>query len=578
MVQARTALAPFFDTHIAKNNEFSPDWGAEYRSLVERVQNENPNFSAGTLRQMWFERSNGVNSVGQGGMSLAEFERAQRPLHSLTRLIAKGCTQENYDEVIRQLKKLKSDGVLNRVYWALCHRAFATFYPGLITNTVNTDCFFHTYNYCNNHFQLGMPEKQAWFPSNLDLKKALHQELGDNLDPIELNMSLWHLYEQIIMKKNAVGLIGSEAAATEAEHDEERMTPQLAKNTILYGPPGTGKTYRTIDLAVRCCEPEAYSLQAGKDEDERRRELKSIYDRLVRDKRVRFVTFHQSIGYEEFIEGLSATTTEEGKVHYSIKTGIFKQICEDAALVKDKNYVLIIDEINRGNVSKIFGELITLIETSKRAGEPEALSVKLPYSFSDFSVPNNLYLIGTMNTADRSLTALDTALRRRFEFEAMLPDLSVLQDTHIHGIDLQKLLKTLNDRIEVLYDREHTLGHSYFLPVVQAKEDPDQAFKLLKRALRNNLLPLLEEYFYNDWQKIRMVLGDNQKNEAHLQFVREVQDQALLTRLFGKTASNVLNEVGASFHLAPESDDPENVWNNPQAWQQIYALRSGNEA
>ncbi len=174
---------------------------------------------------------------------------------------------------------------------------------------------------------------------------------------------------------------------------------------------------------------------------------------------------------------------------------------QESVSEKRQNYVLIIDEINRGNISKIFGELITLIETSKRAGEPEALSVILPYSSSSFSVPNNLYLIGTMNTADRSLTALDTALRRRFEFEAMLPDITVLKETVVKGIDLPRLLQTLNDRIEVLYDREHTLGHAFFIPVVQVKEDEDLAFERLKRIMRNKVLPLLEEYFYNDWQK-----------------------------------------------------------------------------
>ena len=247
---------------------------------------------------------------------------------------------------------------------------------------------------------------------------------------------------------------------------------------------------------------------------------------------------------------------------------------QESVSEKRQNYVLIIDEINRGNISKIFGELITLIETSKRAGEPEALSVMLPYSSTPFSVPNNLYLIGTMNTADRSLTALDTALRRRFEFEAMLPDINVLKETVIRGIDLPRLLQTLNDRIQVLYDREHTLGHAFFIPVVQVKEDEDLAFERLKRIMRNKVLPLLEEYFHNDWQKIRMVLGDNQKSEnPHLQFVCEVKDQKQFAELFGNSGTDDLHDMGASFHLALEDDK---VWDNPLAWQQIYEPHKGN--
>lgn len=682
MVQDSSALVSFFRSHIAKNNQYNPEWGKHYRQLVEQIQAEKPNFTVDTIRQIWYERSNGISSLRQGGMSQFEFEAAQKQLLTLTRQMAEECTQDNYDRVIKRLIKLKTDGILNKVYWALCHRAFAALYPSKITNVVNVSNFFSSYNYCNNHFQLGLSEDQEWFARNLDLKKALHSALGDDVDPIELNMSLWHLYTQVVQKKNDIALIGTETEMPDDEQDEEVSTPQLPKNTILYGPPGTGKTYRTIDLAVRACEPVAYSLQEGKEENEKRRELKKIYDRLIAEKRVRFITFHQSFGYEEFIEGLRAETTDEGNVRYEIKAGIFKQICEDAAFghagvqqelddaltrlqerlaegesltletqqgkafqltyksqttfgifpsqskkedlgqgysaylkkirevyqdpqakvhnpsyvrsilnyliskeglpskppesvsEKRQNYVLIIDEINRGNISKIFGELITLIETSKRAGEPEALSVMLPYSSTPFSVPNNLYLIGTMNTADRSLTALDTALRRRFEFEAMLPDINVLKETVIKGIDLPRLLQTLNDRIQVLYDREHTLGHAFFIPVVQVQEDEDLAFERLKRIMRNKVLPLLEEYFYNDWQKIRMVLGDNQKSEnPHLQFVCEVKDQKQFADLFGNSGTEDLHDIGASFHLAPEDDY---VWDNPLAWQQIYAPHNSN--
>ena len=162
-------------------------------------------------------------------------------------------------------------------------------------------------------------------------------------------------------------------------------------------------------------------------------------------------------------------------------------------------YVLIIDEINRGNVSQIFGELITLIEEDKRVGNAEELQLTLPYSKTRFGVPANLYIIGTMNTADRSVEALDTALRRRFNFEEMLPNHEILDGKEIGGIALDQLLSVLNKRIEILLDRDHTIGHSYLINV-QSEED-------LKYAFKNNIIPLLQEYFYGDYEKTGLVLG-----------------------------------------------------------------------
>lgn len=171
------------------------------------------------------------------------------------------------------------------------------------------------------------------------------------------------------------------------------------------------------------------------------------------------------------------------------------------------NYVLIIDEINRGNIANIFGELITLIEDSKRAGEKEAISVKLPYSKETFSVPNNLYIIGTMNTADRSVEALDSALRRRFVFEEMMPCPDLLKDVKVENLDifLKDLLETINGRIEILKDREHQIGHSYFMGFVKGKAC--KAKELLP-VFKNNIIPLLQEYFYGDYEKILLVLGE----------------------------------------------------------------------
>ena len=212
---------------------------------------------------------------------------------------------------------------------------------------------------------------------------------------------------------------------------------------------------------------------------------------------VEFVTFHQSFSYEDFVEGLKANS-DNGNITYDIENGVFKEICENAKKNLKKPYVLIIDEINRGNISRIFGELITLIEPSKRAGEVEEISLKLPYSKDNFSVPRNLHIIGTMNTADRSLTMMDTALRRRFDFVEMLPDV-ILVKGDFDGINVKEILKTINQRIEVLYDKEHLIGHSFLMNVDNIQE--------LKSAFKNKILPLLEEYFYDDFKKIDLVLG-----------------------------------------------------------------------
>ncbi len=191
--------------------------------------------------------------------------------------------------------------------------------------------------------------------------------------------------------------------------------------------------------------------------------------------------------------------------------------------------VLIIDEINRGNISNIFGELITLIEPSKRSGAKEALSVKLPYSKEMFSVPDNLHIIGTMNTADKSLAQIDIALRRRFQFEEMMTNYKLLATIPpIDGIDIKQMVKTINKRIELLYDREHTIGHSFFLPLV---EDP--SIEKLSEIMELEILPLLEEYFFEDWERVAMVLGDHLKSYEGLRFIIEQFDVDEMAQLMG---------------------------------------------
>lgn len=191
-----------------------------------------------------------------------------------------------------------------------------------------------------------------------------------------------------------------------------------------------------------------------------------------------------------------------------------------------KNYVFIIDEINRGNISKIFGELITLIEESKRVGKPEGMTARLPNSQKPFGVPDNVYIIGTMNTADRSIATIDTALRRRFLFREMLPNPQVLADVMVEDLSISAMLNRMNQRIAVLYDREHTIGHAYFMKL---RDNP--TVETLGEIFRNNIIPLLQEYFYEDYEKIRLVLGDPQKTDPEEQFITACEND--YAALFG---------------------------------------------
>lgn len=327
-------------------------------------------------------------------------------------------------------------------------------------------------------------------------------------------------------------LIGFESGQNQGHQSHSPL------NCIFYGPPGTGKTYTTIDRALEILNIDHTTLS--------RKEKKQRFNAL-REKQIEFITFHQSYSYEEFIEGIKPKIDEEnpGDIQYEIKEGIFKQICTKAKDDPSNRYILIIDEINRGNISKIFGELITLIEPSKRLRETEELKVKLPYSNELFGVPNNLYIIGTMNTVDRSIALLDTALRRRFEFIEMMPDPQKLKEIWIMDnkndkrdekeeqvqeeiktsndditqkdstIILHSILEAINTRLEFLLDREHTIGHAFFFEKARNRNNQEQGtwYELtledLKSIFKNKILPLLQEYFYDDYEKIKAVLNDN---------------------------------------------------------------------
>ncbi|BEK34616.1 McrB family protein [Campylobacter jejuni] len=461
---------------------------------------------------------------------------------------------------------------------------------------------------------------------------------------------------------------------TERVQSEESNMKIIPLNQILYGPPGTGKTYHTIDKA----------LEILGENLESRDEKKAKFDEYVRKGQIVFTTFHQSYGYEEFVEGIKPIIDNDEnsqEVKYDVKDGIFKELCDKSlknyilsmqneneidldklifefanyinqdflnkgnefplenkvsikkillnfkdeyrsfslggsikspqSLTIDiikrdylnfknkkilsfkdikpkydsqsdyhgnaiyyfmfynklkefeniqnekfkikkeilKSYIIIIDEINRGNVSKIFGELITLIEPSKRIGEKEELKVTLPYSGEKFGVPKNVYIIGTMNTADRSITSLDTALRRRFEFVEMMPDVSKLS-MDCEGINLQELLKAINTRIEYLLDREKTIGHAFFVSVENLED--------LKKVFQNKIIPLLQEYFYNDYALINAVLNDNdmifedKKDDKYLQKIKNLDS---------------VNSERSIYNIASFDDK---IWDKIEIYQAIY--------
>ncbi|MRT38728.1 AAA domain-containing protein [Acinetobacter sp. RIT698] len=405
--------------------------------------------------------------------------------------------------------------------------------------------------------------------------------------------------------------------------DENNKNQNLIENTvlnrILFGTTGTGKTYYTINHALSIIENKPLEVL----EQEDRTALKVRFDQYKEQGQIKFVTFHQSFSYEDFVEGIRAETSDNGQLSYDVKDGVFKEICEDAqieiytkqnnvsapieaninsaidqlitqakteemifhtkrgaeikvssnsggtlvaltstgsnvplsirhirnylkiqsdmivdqksyewaiayslrskvkftsSVEKVKPYVLIIDEINRGNISRIFGELITLIEDSKRQDAEEQLSVILPYSKKEFSVPNSVYIIGTMNSSDRSLTGLDIALRRRFTFIEMPPQPKEIKNENgellkISGKDKQgndkdvivaDILSVMNQRIEVLLDRDHCIGHANFMIL---KKQP--TLENLAHIFKQKIIPQLQEYFFDDWAKINLVLNGN---------------------------------------------------------------------
>lgn len=262
-------------------------------------------------------------------------------------------------------------------------------------------------------------------------------------------------------------------------------------NSILYGAPGTGKTYSTVEYALGMIDGMSADL-SEKSEIQRLAEMER-YNKLIDEGQIVFTTFHQNYGYEDFIQGLRPDT-KMGGISFKDIDGVFKSIADVAIADAENNYVIIIDEINRANISKVFGELITLIEEDKRWGEVNQTCVTLP-SGEIFAVPNNLYILGTMNSSDKSISLIDAALRRRFEFIEQTPNASLIKDQ-----TLRKVFVGLNEKlVDDLDSTDLLIGHSYFM----GKTVGD-----LSAILNRSIIPLLYEYFYDNRKKVTSVLNE----------------------------------------------------------------------
>lgn len=419
------------------------------------------------------------------------------------------------------------------------------------TQTIPKERDFRTVPYAKNTIFYGLPGTGKTYRLRKELmpiftgEKAIltpeqfAKQLTENLTWLEvITLVLIDLAEAKVQQIFAHPLVQAKITHSENKRPKSTIWYHLQKHTDLRCPNVRyDKTKRSEPLYFWKNEKATWAIdhetanQAMPDLAEVLYSFKNYQPVRREDRRYEFITFHQSYSYEEFVEGLKPvldTETDNGDIRYRIEPGIFRRLVKRAEQNPQEDFALFVDEINRGNLSKIFGELITLLEPDKRAGAANELCVTLPYSKEKFSVPQNIYLFGTMNTADRSAALPDNALRRRFEFIEMLPDPTLpALDREIAGVHLGRLLSGLNARIAHLYDRDHTVGHAYFVEI--------KSYADLCRLFRNKIIPLLREYFYGDTDKIRLVLADNPKGgkaEEH-RFIQ--QNKSLTSKaLFGE--------------------------------------------
>lgn len=310
--------------------------------------------------------------------------------------------------------------------------------------------------------------------------------------------NLLYLYEKYyyaseeVMEEEEIDMAEEKLLKNCLEIERDPRTNKIhPMNVIVYGAPGTGKTYSTAEYALAIIENRP--VDKSKKSPAERKQVMKAYNELIKKGQVVFTTFHQSYGYEEFIQGLRPDTKSD-KMSFKTVDGVFKQIADLALNDAENNYVIIIDEINRANISKVFGELITLIEDDKRWGEVNETCATLQ-SGDVFAVPNNLYIVGTMNSADKSISLIDAALRRRFSFIEQKPEAYLVEDSTLRGV-LEKLNTMLADELD---SSDLLIGHSYFL----GKTVDD-----LYNILNNSIIPLLYEYFYDNKKKVASVLKE----------------------------------------------------------------------
>lgn len=387
---------------------------------------------------------------------------------------------ELYIKLERKIGKYTN---INR--WSAIHRMIAGIQPEILTTIVNQADLIGLCRNLESFTDIHHRFTGGYYEKSNQLMNLIKTETPD-LNCYDIPTYAWQLHEILKDEKKQYDKM---IEANKEMIDLLRESGQI----ILTGAPGTGKTYKTAELALIICN-------APEDSFYDREATMAEYHRLIDAKRIFFTTFHQSMDYEDFVEGYKPQWDEDAKMmKYELRPGIFRAACKEADEHPNENFVLIIDEINRGNISKIFGELITLLEFDKRGGAINALSVTLTYSKKDFTVPKNLFIIGTMNTSDRSTGTIDYALRRRFQFYPIHADSKVLDTIANDEVRVESYRRfnfVLNYLKSESIDSDFTdlmVGHSYFLA-----ENKDQ----LDRKWKYSVLPLLDEYYKDGLTKI----------------------------------------------------------------------------